>query len=66
MTYHAYTVRIKFITNKLREQVLMSGYRENLGSNDERKFIDDLEKSDLTYSEKHKLKERLRVAIENI
>ena len=54
------------IVTKLRNKVASSGYYENLGQNELRKFSDEVNGTDLPYQAKYQLKSMLSQAIDTI
>jgi len=51
---------------KVQNRINTKGSYENAGQNELRQFQDLLSKSDLTYQEKHQLKQMMIVAIDNL
>ena len=65
-TYTQLDRKASAIVTKLRNKVAKSGYYENLGQDELRKFEAEVNRSDLMYQEKFQLKQMLMQAIDNI
>lgn len=68
MTYNQLDRKASTIITKLRDEVAVKGYRENLGQDELRKFQDlvDKEHATLSFQERYQLTSMLSTAIDNI
>lgn len=64
--YKKYDRKAAAIVTKLRDKVAKSGYYENLGQDELRKFNETINKTDMSYAEKAQLSSMLAEAINSI
>lgn len=65
-TYNIYDRKASSIVTMLQNRIAKTGYCENLGQNELRKFEDSLNKTQLTYPEKAQLTEMLSLTIDKL